>query len=314
MNIKLDSKQNPLISVVIRTYNEGKFLEKLLSTIQSQNMDNGSYETIIVDSGSTDNTLEIAEKYPTRVVQISPEKFSFGYSLNTGIKAAKGKYVALISAHCCPTHNDWLDYLVEPFDDEKVALVYGQQRGNHLNKFSEKQIFKKMFPDSSHPKQQSPFCNNANLAIRRSLWQTTPYDEELTGLEDLDWANKAIKQGYYLYYNAGAKVAHIHQETWRTVFLRHQREAIALKRIFPDASFSFFDLVRLTSSNIFLDYCRAALFERKIKNIWEIFLFRLIQFGGTYRGHHYKKAITDQAKKHFYYPRPVQKKEESQYN
>ena len=57
-------------------------------------------------------------------------------------------------------------------------------------------------PDLSKLDQETAFCNNANAAIRKSLWEKNPYDETLTGLEDLAWAKRAKEQGYAIAYVA----------------------------------------------------------------------------------------------------------------
>ena len=78
-------------SIIIRTLNEEKHIGNLLSAIEEQDYKN--YEIIIVDSGSTDKTLEIAQKFPAKILKIESRDFTFGYSLNLGCKASKGKYL-----------------------------------------------------------------------------------------------------------------------------------------------------------------------------------------------------------------------------
>ena len=296
--------KNPLISIIIRAYNEEKHIKNLLERIFNQDIKE-SFEVIVIDSGSMDKTVEIASSYPVKITHISPKEFSFGRSLNKGIKESKGDYLVFISAHCYPNRLDWLRNIIKPLTDNKIGLVYGKQRGNHLTKFSEQQIFFKLFPEESRLKQRIPFCNNANAAIRRSIWKKIPYNETLTGLEDLDWANKILKSGYYILYNPEAEIVHIHEESIKVIFRRYEREAIALKRIFPETSFNFLDFLRLYSSNLFLDYLRALKNDRRLKNLWEIPLFRFMQFWGTYKGYNYKKPIDKELIRYFYYPRPI---------
>jgi len=295
---------NPLISVIARAYNEEKHIKKLMEGIFNQETKD-PFEVIVADSGSADNTLDIVSGYPVKVVHITPEEFSFGRSLNKGIKESKGEYLVFISAHCYPLRNDWLESIVSPFKDPKVGLVYGKQRGNELTKFSEQQIFFKLFPENSISIQKFPFSNNANAAIRRSLWEKVHYDETLVGLEDLDWSKKILDLGFYLSYNPKAEVIHIHEESLNEIFRRYKREAIALKRIFPETSFNFLDFFKLYSSNLILDYLRALKNDRRLRNFWEIPLFRFMQFWGTYRGYNYKKPITKELIRYFYYPRPI---------
>ena len=115
----------PETSIVIRTFNEEKHIGNLLSAIASQTYKN--YEIVIVDSGSTDDTLSIAEKFPVRIIKIESRDFTFGYSLNVGCEASRGKYLVFVSAHILPVSREWLSNLVNAFKNEKVAMVYGRQ-------------------------------------------------------------------------------------------------------------------------------------------------------------------------------------------
>lgn len=288
------------ISVVIRCLNEERHIGRLLEGIVHQTVDNP--EIIVVDSGSTDYTLQIVSHYPARVVSITPEAFSFGRSLNLGCRAATGDVIAIVSAHCYPLYDDWLERLTRHFEDPNVALVFGKQRGNEVTKYSERQIFQKWFPEESSFDRKHPFCNNANAAIRRSCWEELPYDEELTGLEDIDWARRTLARGYRLVYDAKAEIVHVHEETWRQIYNRYRREAIALHRIFPQERFSFWDFCRLLVGNVTNDY-HHALHDRALwRNVFSIPIFRLMQLMGTYRGFRLSGPITSQLKDTFYYP------------
>ena len=89
---------SPRASVIIRCYNEADHIGKLLHGLSQQSMQN--FEIILVDSGSTDGTIEIAEEYGVdEIVYIDPEDFSFGRALNYGCEAARGDICVFASAH-----------------------------------------------------------------------------------------------------------------------------------------------------------------------------------------------------------------------
>jgi len=292
-----------MISIIIRAYNEEKFIGKLLQKIYTQIIDE-KFEVILVDSGSTDNTVSIALKYPVKLVKIPKEKFSFGYSLNKGIESSNGKICVFISAHCIPANNYWLSEIVKPFNNIDVGMVYGRQIGDrNLTKFSEHQIFKKWFPENLIENQSYPFANNANSAIRKSVWEEIKFDERLTGLEDVKWAKDILDKGYKLYYNSNATVYHIHEERYSQIFNRYKREAIALKRIFPEMNFTFIDFLKFFISNTVNDYISAKNEKKFFRNIFEIPLFRFMQFWGTYMGYRYRyNCLTEKLRERFYYP------------
>jgi glycosyltransferase involved in cell wall biosynthesis len=300
--------KNPRCSLVIRAYNEEDHLGRLLTGIGQQSM--SGVEVILVDSGSTDRTVEIAREFKVRVVHIRPEEFTFGYALNQGIAASQGEFIVIASAHVYPMYSDWLTQLLAPFSDSRVALTYGKQRGNERSKFSEQQIFARWYPDTSQLHQLHPFCNNANAAIRRELWEQHPYDETLTGLEDLDWAKWVMDQGYTIAYSAEAEVIHVHDETPRGVYNRYRREAIAFKRIYPDEEFGFGNFLWLSLSNILSDFWHALRQGKLAQSMGSIIWFRIMQFLGTYRGYKHAGPITAQLKRTFYYPRGLDTEEE----
>jgi len=287
-------------SVVIRCLNEEKHIGRLLSGIIQQTVQN--VEVIVVDSGSTDATISIASHYPVKVLSIQPAEFSFGRSLNIGCQAASGEFVIVTSGHIYPIYKDWLERLLGPFSDPQIALVYGKQRGNETTKYSEHQVFAKWFPNESNFHQDHPFCNNANAAIRRVLWERLPYDETLTGLEDIDWAKRALALGYKIVYATDAEVVHVHNESPKRIYNRYRREAIALKCIFPQEHFNLWDFARLFTANVVSDCYHARHDQVLWRNLGGIFIFRLMQFWGTYRGFSHSGPVTSKLQQTFYYP------------
>lgn len=295
----------PQCSIVIRAYNEEKHIGRLLTGIARQTL--RDVEVILVDSGSSDATLSIAaafaERLPLRIVRIQPETFTFGRSLNLGIAEARAELIAIASAHVYPVYPDWLERLLAPFAEPQVALVYGRQRGDRRTRFPEHQIFARWYPDRSTPRQDHPFCNNANAAIRRSLWEQRPYDETLSGLEDLEWARWALEAGHHIAYSAEAEIVHVHEETPRSIYNRYRREAMAFKRIFPQETFHLGDFLRLVVSNVASDAWHAARQGVLLASLSSILWFRWMQFWGTYQGYRQAGPLTWQLRQTFYYPR-----------
>tara|TARA_R110002049_G_scaffold88041_1_gene222648 strand:- start:727 stop:1611 length:885 start_codon:yes stop_codon:yes gene_type:complete len=292
------------ISIVIRTLNEAKWLPELLSAIQSQNLSDWSSEIVIVDSGSTDGTLEIAESSSCKVVHIEKSEFTFGRSLNIGCKAAEGRFLVFISGHCIPADENWLYNLCMPLNDGICSYSYGRQIDRKgYSKFSESQLFLKYFPEQSKLPQEGFFCNNANSAITRAVWSEHQFDEEVTGLEDMVLAKKIWENGGKIGYVADAVVEHIHEETWRQVKRRYEREAIALQGIMPEVHVNFSDFVRYTLTGIMFDSAAALQDRRFSRSFVEIVLFRTMQYWGTFKGNNEHRRLSRKAKEKYFYPR-----------
>ena len=290
-------------SIVIRTYNEAKHLPELLQSISSQTQERIKQETIIVDSGSDDGTLDIARQFDTKIVNISKEEFSFGRSLNIGCERAAGAYLVFISGHCVPTDEEWLERLVEPLQRNDVVYTYGRQIGSGESRYSECQLFKRYFPEISAIPQEGFFCNNANAAIQKDVWKQNPFDETLTGLEDMELARRLVNAGHSLGYVAEAPVYHFHDESWHKVRMRYEREAVALRHIMPEVHVRFTDFLRFYTSSVLMD-AGAALKERLFwPRIGEILLFRLMQYWGGYRGNREHRKMSARLREEYFYPR-----------
>lgn len=291
-----------LVSIIIRTLNEQRFLDELLTVIKNQRIAGHDVEVVIVDSGSTDDTLKIAETHSCRITHIDKSDFTFGRSLNVGCEFASGEFLVFVSGHCVPVEYTWLSALVGPLVESQVDYSYGRQVGRHPTKFSEAQLFKKYFPDISKVPQQGFFANNANAAISRRVWETYRFNEELTGLEDMELAQRLVRAGGKIGYVAESPVFHIHDETWRQTKRRYEREAIALQKIMPEVHVTQVDFLRYLFAGIVADLGAALEQRSAAKHLVSIIRFRLAQYLGTYAGNHEHRKLSRERKESYFYP------------
>lgn len=303
VSVNKTATHGPHCSIVIRCFNEARHIGRLLDGLMQQT--ETSIEVIVVDSGSTDGTIAVAQRFPVKLLELRPEEFSFGRSLNVGFSAAQGEILVSVSAHIYPVHEDWLESLIAPFADEDVALVYGKQRGNEVTRYSENRIFESLFGEESNWNQEHPFCNNANAAIRRKAFEKLRYNEDLSGLEDLDWARRAINEDWKIAYVADAEIVHVHDETSSQILNRYRREAMAMKMIYHGAHFGVRDLIRLTVANVLGDLYEAVVDRVLLRNFVDILMFRSMQFWGTYQGYNRSSVLTEELRQRFYYPGAV---------
>src|SRR6185436_4129137 len=124
-----------------------------------------------------------------------------------------------------------------------------------------------------------------------------------TGLEDMHLSKELVGRGMKVGYVADAAVFHLHDESWAQVRRRFEREAIALQHIMPEIHVSFADFVRYFVSAVLLD-CGAALQTNQFrKRAREIFLYRMMQFWGSYRGNQFHRQLSRARKDKYFYPR-----------
>ena len=293
------------VSVVIRAYNEGAHLGRLLAGLDRQTIKPD--EIIVVDSGSADGTVAIATAAGCRIVNIDKREFSFGRSLNYGCRAATGDVLLIMSAHVYPIYDTYVENMLRGFDEGGATIVYGRQVGDHRTKFSESRIMLKWFPEQSIWDQGHPFSNNANAAVLKSAWEKYRYDEELTGLEDLEFAHRLIGDGGKVAYVAESPVVHVHEETWEIIRNRYRREAIAYRKIMPEDEMSALRATRLAIANMVSDYWFAARSNNLLANLFGIPRFRFAQFYGAWEGFRTRGNVSEQLLRRFYYPTELAK-------
>lgn len=301
------------VSIVLRTLNEEKHLGDLLAMIAAQKTDQIEIETVLINSGSTDGTVDIAMRNGARVTTISKAEFSFGRSLNRGCAYATGEIFVLISGHCVPVDPNWLQTLCQPLIDGKASYSYGRQIGDDDSNFSERRIFAKYFPEISAIPQQGFFCNNANSALLRSVWEAEPFDEELTGLEDMELAKRIWGKGHKIAYVAEAPVFHHHQESWPQVRRRFEREALALRSIMPEVQLTRLDVVRCILQSTVSDWRSAARNGATSTTRADMLRYRWNQYVGSYKGNHEHRRLSQRAKERFFYPEVSKKADQDEW-
>ncbi|HRQ56898.1 MAG TPA: MBL fold metallo-hydrolase [Azoarcus taiwanensis] len=290
------------ISVVIRTLNEARHLDELLDAVARQETGGLPHEVVLVDSGSTDGTLEIAERHGCRILHITREDFSFGRSLNIGCDAAQGDVLVFTSGHCVPTDGYWLSRLCQPILEGHAGYSYGRQIGGERTYFSESRIFAKYFPERSAIPQGGFYCNNANAAVSRDVWARYRFDEELTGLEDMHLAKRMVSAGGKVAYIADAVVLHYHYETWQQVRRRFEREAIALQQIMPQVHVTPVDTLRYIASSMWKDWRHAMRTGQWHKHALDIARYRWHQYIGSYKGNHEHRKLSHAQKEKYFFP------------
>lgn len=220
----------PEVSVVIRARNEEKWLGKVLEKLQSQTYQD--FEIIIVDSGSTDRTLEIAGRFPANIIRIQPEEFSYPRALNMGVEVAQGKYIVILSAHSIPFSRQWLERGIRHFKDPLVMGVYGPQLALpgstiwdilfYFRGYLWEHI--KCFPRRHRLVRRGGMgvLGFTNTIIRRDLWERHHFDERYgAGGEDGEWAGHWFAQGYIVMKDIELTVYHSHNlglAAWKEQF------------------------------------------------------------------------------------------------
>lgn len=182
--------------MVMRCKNEERVIERCLKGIYEQK-GKFSLEVIVVDSGSTDRTLEICRKFPAKIILMAPQEFTFGRACNVAVNSSSGDFVAFISAHSYPGTRAWLELLSRPLlQDPHVVAAAGYN--SCLEPLTTPMAACRGFYVQHVPVQhdlslEEPFISNSNAMYRRDYLLRNPFNAAVSGAEDVLWLIRVLQ-------------------------------------------------------------------------------------------------------------------------
>lgn len=276
------------VSIVLPTLNAEAHLPALLKAVFSQRLE--PQEILVVDSGSTDGTLQIAAAHErVRVVPI--EDFSHGRARNIGATAAGGEIIAYLSQDALPRDELWLSELVDPLRQENVAASYSRQMPREnaspmeefflLNRFPEEGVLREKQVGGGELGLDQVFFSNVSSAVKKDVLERFPFDEDLIMSEDQQLSRDLLEGGYAVAYAPRSVVIHSHDYSLTDVFRRYLDSVYSLQEIFPGHDMQ-------TSAAVGLSYlqkeCRH-IFRHHPKWIPYYLLYTMAKSLGTLTGH-----------------------------
>jgi rhamnosyltransferase len=239
----------PKVSVVIPTLNAGPGFRDLLDKLSAQEMSFG-YEVLVVDSGSTDGTAELARRRGAAVHTIPRAKFGHGATRNLGVSLSRGEYVAFIVQDAVPLDGRWLAAMVENLErDDLVAGVYGRQiprpesapltrvlvNGWPTAGLERREqcveapaLYRALTPAE---RRSLATFDNVSSCVRRSVWEEIPFEPTGFG-EDVRWGKRVVETGYKLVYEPRSAVLHSHERGALYDLRRHYVDGQLLLELF----------------------------------------------------------------------------------
>jgi len=206
--------KNQLITIILRTKNEAEYLPQVFNRLKNQR--NLINQVIVVDSGSSDDTIAIAEHYQAKIIRIPASDFSYSYSLNVGVEQADSELIGVFSGHSVPIFDDFLQAGVRYFKEPKVAGVYGPCLPLENARLAERfyyglNNFKLHRQPEVIDQPKLGIMGNTNAIFSKKLWQEHKFDLKMAeGGEDAEWALYWLSKGYKFIFEPRLAVKHSH--------------------------------------------------------------------------------------------------------
>jgi rhamnosyltransferase len=207
------------------------------------------FELVVVDSGSTDRTLELVAKYPHRLLTVAPNDYFPGKVLNRAIEETASELVVFQNSDTVPMTNTTLGRLVAAFDDPAVQAAFARQMPRPDADAWVRRDYASSFPDASAAPEWIPLSLPL-AAMRRSAWAKHPFYTDAWGSEDTEWGHWAQRNGLKVAYVKDALVMHSHNDTLRQLYGRRFIEGEADAFIYRRKETAFKMVVRAAGSTL----------------------------------------------------------------
>lgn len=239
----------PLVSIILLTKNAQRYLDEVLLAIFQQKC-GFSFEVIQIDSGSKDNSLSIAKKYPVRIIPIPPETYNHGGTRNLGMQESdpESQFGVYLTQDATPIDEHWLENLILPLvEDHYAAGVFSRhipRAGSsvspvrqlvQLTQTGSLKRIEKQLPASQEKYEQNrifyAWFSNTSSSIRKEVWKKFPF-REVDFAEDAVWADEVIQAGYKIIFEPSSAVIHSHDYNLIEQFRQNVDHQRAMYRLF----------------------------------------------------------------------------------
>jgi len=221
---------SPRVSIIMRSFNEGWALCETLPALQRQEF--RDWELIVIDSGSTDGSVELIRRAnPRHFIQIKHEDYNPSRVMNHGMELARSEFGIFLNADATPVDQRWLGPLVNALRDPQVAAVFGRQIPRPDCRAVFTHDYERCFGPRRESQRWEHFFSMVSSGLRKDVWARRGFLEKMQYSEDDEYTRWCRSQGYRVLYCPESVVMHSHNYTPRQAYRRSYGEARALAAV-----------------------------------------------------------------------------------
>lgn len=226
------------VSIVMRSFNEAWALRDTLAMLRKQI--GPSWELIVIDSGSTDGSVEIVREFnPAHFVQIVSRDYVPGRVMNHGMRLARANKVLFLNADATPANDNWLAPLARALENPNVAAVFGCQIPRPDCRAVFACDYERCFGENRESGKWDHFFSMVSSGLRKDIWSRRGFLENLQYAEDDEYTRWAKANGHEVVYCADSIAIHSHNYTAQQAYKRAFGDAKALAAPWPGKQSDF---------------------------------------------------------------------------
>ncbi len=220
----------PLVTIIVRSFNEGWALRETLPAIRAQDYRN--WELLVIDSGSTDGSVNLIQQArPDYFVQIRPDQYNPSRVMNLGMRLAGGEFGIFLNADATPQGTSWLGPLVSALQDSQTAAVFGKQIPRHDCRAVYAHDYERCFGSKRESVHWDHFFSMVSSGLRKDIWAKRGFLETMQYSEDDEYTRWCQAEDYRVVYVSESVVMHSHNYTPKQAYKRSFGEARALAAV-----------------------------------------------------------------------------------
>lgn len=202
------ARQGIQVSIIIPTLNEEKVLGRCLAALRDMDFPRDCFEILVVDNGSSDGTLQIAESYgdSLNIRILRKPGVHIAALRNFGASEASGEILAFLDADCLPPQN-WLRSAARYLADSEHDIV-----GAHYGLSPDSTWVGRIWHEDreSHKLGEVDYLPSGDLILRRDAFsRLNGFDESIQTNEDFEFCQRALKAGLRIWSFAELRVIHL---------------------------------------------------------------------------------------------------------